>query len=292
LLKLAQAADNERDPELNIPEEIARREDLIAKIDEARAKIEDREVQRHAEARAKHAERLAQRKEQEQQTGRKAKGRRPRAPQLRIEPTAQVNLTDEESRIMPTAEGFVQGYNCQAAVSMTQFVVTSEVTQATNDKEQIAPALEQLRTLPAELGVPSAIVADAGYFSAKNVAKCEQVGIIPYLSMRREKHHSWLTARLRKRLPEPAADATAVERMLFRMQTDEGRDLYAKRKSTIETTFANVKSAIGFRSFLLRGHRKVNGEWKLVCAAYNLKHLHRLDLGRLDAMQISWIIAG
>ena len=80
--------------------------------------------------------------------------------------------------------------------------------------------------------------------------------------------------------------------MLFRMQTDEGRALYAKRKSTVETTFANVKGAIGFRSFLLRGHRKINGEWKLVCTAYNLKHLHRLNLGQLEAMQISWVVAG
>jgi transposase len=292
LLKLAEAADNERDPELNIPAEIARREVLIAKIDQARAKIEEREVQRHAEARAKHAERLALRKEYERQTGQKAKGRCPRAPKLRIEPTAQINLTDEESRIMPTADGFIQGYNAQAAVSMTQFVVAADVTQATNDKEQIVPALEQLRALPAELGVPSAILADAGYFSAKNVEKCEQAGIVPYLSMRREKHHGWLATQLRKRLPEPAAGATAVERMLFRMQTDEGRDLYAKRKSTVETTFANVKGAMGFRSFLLRGHQKVKGEWKLVCTAYNLKHLHRLDLRRLEAMQVPWTLAG
>jgi transposase len=292
LLKLAEAADHERDPELNIPAEIARREDLINKIDQARAKIEEREAQRHAEARAKHAERLAARREQERQTGKKVKGRRPRAPKLRVEPTAQINLTDEESRIMPTADGFVQGYNCQATVSMDHFIVITDVTQASNDKEQIAPALEQLGALPIELGVPNALLADAGYFSAKNVEQCEKAGIVPYIAMRREKHHGWLTTRLRKRLPEPGSDATSVERMLFRMQTDEGRKLYGKRKSTVETTFGNVKGAMGFRSFLLRGHGKVRGEWKLVCTAYNLKHLHRLDLRRIEAMRVPWALAG
>ncbi|MHB8391225.1 MAG: transposase [Acidobacteriaceae bacterium] len=115
LMKLAEAAESERDPQVDIPTEISRREMLIAKIDEARAKIEEREALRHAEVRAEHAERQAQRKAQQRETGKKPKGPRPRPPKLRVELSAQVNLTDEESRIIPTTDGFVQGYNAQSA---------------------------------------------------------------------------------------------------------------------------------------------------------------------------------
>jgi transposase len=276
LMKLAQAAENERDPEMNIPDEIKRREDLVAKIDEARAKIEEREAVRHKHIKAKHAERLAQRKEQ-QRYGRKPKGPRPKLPQLRVEPTAQVNLTDEESRIMPTSCGFVQGYNAQAAVSIdSQLIVHAHITQATNDKQQLVPALEGLQALPESLGVLSDIVADAGYYSEANVLACEEAGVTPYVAMSRERHHSWLEAKLSKPNSTPGEDASAANRMAYRLQTPDGRKLYAKRKSTVETTFGIVKSAIGFRSFLLRGSKKVEGEWKLVCTAYNLKRLYSL----------------
>ncbi len=277
LMKLAEAADNERDPELNIPDEITRREEMIAKIDEARTKIEAREAQRHAEIKAKHAERLAQRKEPQRTTGKKPKGARPRMPARRVEPTAQINLTDEESRIMPTADGFAQGFNAQAAVSIeSQFVVALSVTQATNDKQQLVPILRDLPALAPQLGVVTAIAADAGYFSAGNVQACEEAGVVPLLAMRREAHHRWLDARLRKSALEPPPDATPVERMAHRLQTPDGRALYAKRKSTVETVFGNIKSAIGFRTFLLRGLENVGGEWSLVCSAYNIKHLHRM----------------
>jgi transposase len=117
-LRLAAKADNEPLPDLDIPAEIARRENLIARIDQARAKIEAREAERHDAVRAQHAQRLAQRREEQRTTGKKPKGPRPKAAKLRVELTAQINLTDEESRIMPTADGFIQGYNAQAAVSM------------------------------------------------------------------------------------------------------------------------------------------------------------------------------
>jgi transposase len=276
LMKLAQAAENERDPEMNIPDEIKRREDLVAKIDEARAKIEEREAVRHKHIKAKHAERLAQRKEQ-QRNGKKPKGPRPKLPQLRVEPTAQVNLTDEESRIMPTSDGFVQGYNAQAAVDIeSQLIVHAHVTQATNDKQQLVPTLEALQALPESLGVLSDVVADAGYYSEANAVACEDAGVTPYLAMSRERHHSWLDAKLRKAKSAPNEDASPADRMAYRLQTPDGRELYSKRKSTVETTFGIVKSAMGFRSFLLRGCEKIEGEWKLVCTAYNFKRLFGL----------------
>jgi hypothetical protein len=276
LLKLAQAAENERDVDMNIPDEIKRREDLVAKIDEARAKIEEREAIRHAQIKAKHAERLEQRNEQ-QRRGKKPRGPHPKLPELRVEPTAQINLTDEESRIMPSTHGFVQGYNAQAAVDIeSQLIVHTHVTQATNDKQQLVPALEGLQGLPESLGALSDIVADAGYYSEANAVACEAAGVTPYLAMSRERHHSWLDAKLRKVLSAPGEDATPADRMAYRLQTTDGHELYSRRKSTVETSFGIVKGAMGFRSFLLRGCEKVEGEWKLVCTAYNFKRLFGL----------------
>jgi transposase len=286
LLKLAEKADNEPLPDLDIPAEIARRESMIARIDEARAKIEAREAERHAAVQAQHAERLARRREHRRLTGTNPVGRPPEAPKLRVEPTAQINLTDEESRIMPTADGFVQGYNAQAAVTMdSRFVVYGAVTQATNDKEQLVPALEELRSLPPLLGAIEALVADAGYYSAANVQACEEAAITPYVAIRREEHHSWLARKLDVPKGQPSLDASAVERMAHRLKTDDGREVYARRKSTVEPVIGVVKSPMGFRSFMLRGHRNVDAEWKLVCTAYNLKHLHALLAGK------TWVVS-
>jgi transposase/IS5 family transposase len=287
LLKLAEKADHEDKPELDIPAEIARRESLIERIDAARATIELREAERHAAVKAQHLERLAQRKEQQARTGKKPRGPRPKMPALRIEPTAQVNLTDEESRIMPTADGFIQGYNAQASVAMgSQLVITAHVTQATNDKQQLTPVLEQLQALPASLGEVKAIAADAGYYSAANVQASADAGITPYLAMRREAHNTWLAAQLQQSRREPPVDAAGVELMAYRLQTKAGREFYAKRKSTVETVFGIVKSAMGFRTFLLRGHKKVSGEWTLLCTAYNVKRM--IALVAASPKQVTW----
>jgi len=277
LLRLAAKNDNEPLPELDIPAEIARRESLIARIDEARVKIEAQEAERHAAVRARHAEKLAQRREYERTTGKKPKGHRPKAPKLRVEPTAQINLTDEESRIMPTADGWIQGYNAQAAVEMeSRFVVDANVVQTTTDTQHLASAVERLQSLPAELGVVEALVADRGYYSSTNVQACDSAGIRPYLAIQRDQHHGWLERKLGARNDEPHSEAGPLERMAHRLQSDDGRAVYAKRKSTVEPVFGIIKSPMGFRSFNLRGQNNANNEWKLVCTAYNLKHLHAL----------------
>ena len=74
----------------------------------------------------------------------------------------------------------------------------------------------------------------------------------------------------------PVATASAVTRMLYRLKTAEGKAIYAKRKSTVEPVFGDIKQVMGFRQFLLRGLEKVTGEWMLVCIAYNVKRLHVL----------------
>jgi len=279
LMRLAEQSDTEKiDDGLDVPVEIAKREALLEKLRIAKAAIEAREAARHASIRAKHAEKLAERKDREERTGRKPPGKPPRAPKLRIEPTAQINLTDEESRIMPTADGFIQGFNAQAAVTTDGFLIVADhVAQATNDKEQVVPALEILSKLKPEFGKIEHLLADAGYFSAANTEATEAAGIIPFISMSRERHHTWLAGKLAK--PEKMAEpATAIGRMHQRLQSPEGRSIYAKRKSTIEPAFGVIKHVMQFRAFLVRGLTRTRGEWKLVCIAFNMKRLSKLSI--------------
>ena len=188
----------------------------------------------------------------------------------------QVNFTDEESRIMPSTEGFVQGYNAQAAVDVdSHMVVTNHVTDHCNDKQEVAPTLQQLDALPDAVGKPEGLLADAGYFSQDNVARCEAEDLTPYISLGREQHNQSLAAQCEP-VPECPPDADAVTRMQHRLKTPAGKAVYARRKSTVETVFGIVKEVMGFRRFHVRGLEAVNGEWTLTCLAWNLKRMHAL----------------
>ena len=120
-----------------------------------------------------------------------------------------------------------------------------------------------------------AVLADAGYFSADNVARCEASEITPYISDHRERHNLAWEDRF-KTLPPCPQNADAVTTMAHRLRTDEGRAIYAKRKSTVETVFGILKEVMGFRRFHLRGLDAAQGEWNLVCMAWNLKRMYAL----------------
>jgi hypothetical protein len=190
----------------------------------------------------------------------------------------QINLTDEESRIMPTAGGgFDQCYNAQAAVAAgSMLVVAADVVQAPNDKQQIEPTLDKLGALPAALGEPETLLADTGYFSVANVEACEKAGIQPMIAMGRQPHHPPLADRF-ARTPEAPVNPTPVEAMAHRLRTPEGRDLYALRKQTPEPVFGIIKSVLGFRQFSMRGLEKARGEWSLVTMAWNIKRIFALN---------------
>jgi Transposase DDE domain len=192
-------------------------------------------------------------------------------------PTDQVNLTDEESRIMAVAGGgFEQCYNAQAAVAADSLlVVAADVVQAPNDKQQLEPMLGKLAALPGELGKVGALLADNGYFSEGNVNACADAGIEPVIAMGREAHHPALTERFADD-PTAPVDPTPVEAMGHRLQTKQGKKLYALRKQTPEPVFGIIKSVLGFRQFLLRGLDTVRGEWKLVTMAWNMKRMFAL----------------
>ena len=278
LLRQAESADKNDLPDgYDIPEELIRRADRLAAIAAAKAKMEEWAAERHTQEEAEYKRKQEARKAKEKETGQKARGREPKAPEAGVRNRDQVNLTDEESRIMPeSGGGFEQNYNAQASVDVDSLLVVEQhITQETNDKEQLIPALEILNTLPKELGKVETVLADAGYFSAKNVEFSHEHGCEPYIAPGREGHNP----KLQERFEEPPAlsdGASVVDQMKHKLKTPAGRAIYAKRKSTVEPVFGVIKAVMGFRQFLLRGLESVRGEWTLVCMAWNLKRLHVL----------------
>ena len=262
---------------MSIPEELARREQRLAEIARAKAIIAARAKERHGREQAEYDAKMAAREAKTAATGKKPGGRPPTPPLAEPGPTDQVNLTDEESRIMPVpGGGFEQCYNAQAAVAAgSLLVVATDVVQASNDKQQVTPMLEKLDALPEELGAIETLLADNGYFSEANVQACVAAGIDPLIAMGHQPHHPPLAERFAP-APPPPDNPTPAEAMAHRLKTPEGRALYALRKHTPEPVFGIIKSALGFRQFLLRGLDNVRGEWNLVTMAYNVKRLFAL----------------
>jgi hypothetical protein len=186
-----------------------------------------------------------------------------------------VNFTDEDSRIMPVpGGGFEQSYNAQAAVDIASLlVVAPALTQATNDKQQVVPMLEQLQALAEDLGRVKRLLADTGYASEDNVNACAQAKIQPLIALGRQSHHGSLWERFAEPMPLQGKP-TPLAAMRHRLQTRRGRKLYALRKCTVEPVIGVIKQVMKFRQFLLRGMAGARGEWSLVCLAWNLKRMN------------------
>ena len=283
----AEAADQADVPDgMSIPEELARREQRLAAMARAKARIEARAKERHTREQAEHDAKMAERAAKTAATGKKPGGRVPQPPVEGPLPTDQVNLTDEASRIMPVAGGgFEQCYNSSRALRVdaqavvaagSLLVVAADVVQAPNDKQQLAPMLDRIADLPDALGKVDELLADNGYFSENNVNACAAAGIDPVIAMGRDAHHLALDARFAAPPPPPPKDPTPLAAMEHRLNTPEGKRRYALRKQTPEPVFGIIKSVLGFRQFLLRGLDNVRGEWKLVTMAWNLKRMFAL----------------
>jgi hypothetical protein len=282
LLAKAEAADQADLPDgLSIPDELARREARLQKLAEARAKIAARAQERFEHEQIEHQAKIMAREAKAKRTGKKPGGKPPEPPSADPLPTDQINLTDEESRIMPVAGGgFEQCYNAQVAVAAESLlVIATEVVQAPNDKQQLEPMLRQLAALPEALGAPETLLADNGYFSAANVAAAAAAGVAPLIAMGRQSHHPSLAERFAAAPPAPD-HPTPVAAMAHRLATPEGKKRYALRKHTPEPVFGIIKSVLGFRQFLLRGLDQVRGEWRLVTMAWNMKRMFALTTAR------------
>src|SRR5471032_3076633 len=225
LMAKAEAADTADIPDgMSIPEELALREERLRKLAEARAKIEARAKERYARELAEHEAKLAAREAKVATTGKKLGGKPPPPPTEGPQPSDQINLTDEESRIMPVAGGgFEQCYNAQAAVAAgSMLVVAVDVVQAANDKQQVEPMLGKVEALPKGLGEVETLLADNGYFSEANVMACEAADIEPLIAPGRQPHHPSLAERFANPPPAPE-NPTPVEAIAHRLKTPEGR---------------------------------------------------------------------
>ena len=279
LLKKAAEIDQEELADgIDLPAEVARREDRMKALAEAKTKIAERVKERDEQVRKDYEEKFA-RREALRAKGKKPQGKEPTTPEAGPKAKDQVNLTDEESRIMPSANGFIQGYNAQAAVEVgSMLVVATTLTQQTNDKQQVEPMLGELKALQDTLGKPETLLADNGYFSKNNIQACVDQNIAPLIALGREAHHLPLEQRLMPDATEPETTDPLVK-MAWKLKTQGGRALYGKRKSTVEPVFGIIKQVLGFRQFSLRGLDAVTGEWKLVTMAFNLKRMHVLAAG-------------
>jgi transposase len=287
LLQQAEQLDAEQDAALGsrrgdeLPEELKRREDRLAKIREAKARLE-------AEARARAEDEQRRRDAEQAQREAEGRSRRGKEPAL-VDPTpadkAQTNFTDPASKIMKQSnKGFDYSYNAQAVVDgANQIIVAAETTAEANDKQQAVPmaqaALHNLEAAGIERpvaadGMPTPIpnTADSGYYSEKAVEELERLGVDPYLAVGRQKHHDPESA------SEPATvleGASAKAKMEEKLRSPVGKALYAARKQIVEPVFGQIKSARGIRQFLLRGQEKVSAEWQLICLTHNLLKIWR-----------------
>jgi hypothetical protein len=272
LLAEAQASDDAEDlqhgPDRHgdeLPDELARRQSRLAKIQGAKKLLEERAKLEAAEEAAR----------------RQAEGKSPTAtpPAEAIpDPKDQINFTDPESRIMKASnKGWDQCGNAQAVTNEHQVILAADVTDQANDVRQAVPMVDQARANLDAAGVKEAIKAalgDAGYYSETNATDLESRGIEPYLATERLKHHEKVASAPRGRIPK---GLSAKQRMARKLRTKKGRAMYAKRKGMIEPIFGQLKQVLGFRQFSLRGLASMRGEWRLMATVHNLLKLWRHD---------------
>jgi transposase len=265
-LDAAEAADAEEDRAFGkdkrgdeLPDWVMDKQKRIEKIGAAKAALEA-EAKAAAEAKAR-AEAAAE--AERRAAGRKKPGKKASPPSGAPAGKAQRNFTDPESRILKTKDGFVQGYNAQAAVdSQAQIIVAHDLTPGQSDQDQLVPLVDAIE---AKLGRrPKEASADAGYCSEANLAALEERGIAGYVAVARAKH----AADAKRRVNGPLTQA--MQRKLKRAGR---RSRYRLRKQVVEPVFGQIKQARGFRQFSLRGLAKVKAEWAMICTAHNILKL-------------------
>jgi len=187
----------------------------------------------------------------------------------KVDPKAQRNFTDPESRIMPTKNGFEQCFNAQAAVDAeAQVIVACDVVATNADCPQLLPMVDRIK---GNLGrKPKICSADAGYCSEANLEGLATRKIKAYVATGRQKHGNKAATHTKNGKP-----GSLVAAMRERLKRGGWRSPYRLRKQVVEPVFGQIKQAMGFRQFLLRGLAKVQAEWNLVCTAHNLLKLAR-----------------
>ena len=270
LLKSAEAVDKEEDKKYgknkkgwDLPDELKRRETRLAKIKEAMNALEEE----------------AKQEASEKQKATESKTKKKQAPATQPPPAgpsdkAQRNFTDPDSRIMKvtSTKSFEQCYNGQAMVDDSfQVIVAADLSQNANDSEEVEPILDILEENLGRIPHGMAITTDAGYFSETNLMLFEDALLDPFMATKKIKHGE-VVPLVRGRPPN---DMTPRERMIRKLSTKRGQEIYSKRKSTVEPVFGQIKQARGLRQFSLRGYQNVSSEWQMWCMSHNLLKLYR-----------------
>jgi len=274
LLEEAEAVDGEEDERYGpdrrgdeLPAELQRREQRLARIREAKQALEAEAAEREAARRAELA----------------AQGKQPRTPRAGRDPSApklgaQRNFTDPESKIMKTSDGaYHQCYNGQAIVDATaQVILAAELADEAPDTRQLEPALEQLAdnlaVIDAELPAGATLSADAGYFSEANVEITVEHGLDPHIATGRFKHSEPQPPAPRGPIPK---GATPKQRMARKLRTKRGRAVYRRRKTIVEPVFGQIDTVQNARQLLVRGKPAARAQWRFHCTIHNLLKLHR-----------------
>jgi len=289
LLKQGQQLDEAEDAALGsrrgdeLPDEMAFREQRLAKILEAKQRLEEQAKVAAVAERQRRAETEAE----WERAGKKRPGQEPGAISGVPDDKAQTNFTDPELKIMPQSnKSFEYSGNAQVVVDdACQIIMACDVVMQTNDKQQAMPmaqkALANLKAAGIErptdaTGAVQKIlsVEDTGYFSATAVLGLEALGFDPYIAVGRQKHHAPVGTAGAEVVPV-AAKASPQEKMKAKLRTARGRAVYGLRKGVVEPVFGQIKAARGFRRFSLRGLEKIRSEWRLVCLTHNLLKIWR-----------------
>jgi transposase len=263
----------------SVEEEIAFRQERLTHLAQAKAVLEARAQERDAAEKAVYDAKVREREAKARRNKRPPRGRPPTPPEPGPRDDDQYNFTDPDSRIMKnsTDAGFDQHYNVQVAVDQKSLlIVAPTVSNHPNDQHEVVPTVDAIAP---RVGKPAAAALDNGYWSPANVKAMEERGIEPYIATGREPHHhSWQSWFAQQPAPPPV-DASAKEKMAYKLQTEIGKAIYGLRKVTVEPVIGVIKEVLGFRQFSLRGLGAVTGEWCLVCLAFNLKRWHTLQAG-------------
>lgn len=263
-----------------LPPDLSTREGRLRRLREIQKSLREEKEEKVREQEKKIEERRAR----EESAGKKTRGRKPKsveAVQEKESERLKVNITDPESRIMKTAKGYLQGYNAQAAATEDQIILSAEVTRDCNDKKQLLPMLERtkenLAAADRTLRIGT-LLADAGYFSRKNLEEADPEGPELLVAVSSE----WKS---RRRVTDGEASSptplTPVSVMEEKLRSRAGKELYSKRGITIEPVFGHIKEALGFRRFMRRGLEACGNEWKLICMAHNLLKLWRHGIDKV-----------
>jgi transposase len=278
MLKEAERTDKREDRKYGqdkrgdeLPAELAHRETRLAKIQAAKQALEEEAKRQKKDDNDRPASGPPMAKIKTVKEGKTGK-------EIPVD-RAQRNFTDPDSRIMPYQKTFIQAYNAQVAVdSAHQIIVATEVSNSPTDEPQLKYMVSHLPRKP------KVFSADAGYANKKNIAYLKKRKIDAYIACGRESHGVTDDPFPRGRIPK---GLTLQDRMQRKVRTIKGRKLYARRKAIVEPAIGQIKHAMGFRQFSLRGHHKVRAEWFLVSAVHNLRKLFNACLQKPGRRQLA-----